>query len=476
MPLFEPETLAAWCGGRWNHLPSSPVRGFSIDTRSLRADDLFIAVRTERRDGHAFLVAAEAAGAAGAVVDRARPELALPQLVVRDPVRALQAMARAYRRTFKGTVVGVTGSCGKTSTKDLLARLLGVEHTHRTAGNLNNHLGVPLTLLGLDPAVHRAAVVEAGINRRGEMDELGSMIAPDVVVVTTVGAAHLERLGSVEAVAREKAALARYAGEGAIYAWPAHCERFVPFRALREAGARIHAVSFGGETPPGGPAPSECTKATQTTTDDGSTANLRGGCRLTLRQPPFAEAFSVDLPPLSQGMVSNAALALTVARALGVEPAVLAERFALWAPSEGRGEIRQRRGRLYYLDCYNANPSSMRDSLEHFQQLFPQPPRCFVLGGMRELGADTARLHADTASLLRLAGEDIAVFVGEEAAWYAKGVRRGGEAFSAAVRTFADVAEAAPAVAASKGPVFLKGSRLYALESLLPEEGGSAAC
>ncbi len=474
MPMFDPETLAQWCGGRWNHLPSSPVRGFSIDTRSLRPDELFIAVRTERRDGHAFLAAAEAAGAAGAVVDRAHPELALPQLVVRDPVRAFQAMARGHRRTFKGTVVGVTGSCGKTSTKEFLVRLLGPEHTHCTAGNLNNHLGVPLTLLGLDPARHRAAVVEAGINRRGEMDELGSMIVPDVVVVTTVGAAHLERLGSVEAVAREKAALARYAGEGAFFAWPADCERFAPFRALREAGARVFAVTFGGEAPPGGPAPLECTQttqATQTATDDGSAANLRGGCRLTLRQPPFAEDFTVDLPTLSRGMVSNAALALTVARALGVEPKVLAERAALWAPSEGRGEIQRRGGRVYYVDCYNANPASMRDSLDHFQELFPEPPRCFVLGGMRELGPDAARLHADTASLLRLAGEDVALFVGEEAGWYAQGVRQG-----TAVRTFADAAQAAPAVAASAGPVFLKGSRRYALETLVPEEGGSAAC
>ncbi|MCC5805039.1 MAG: UDP-N-acetylmuramoyl-tripeptide--D-alanyl-D-alanine ligase [Opitutales bacterium] len=476
MPLFDPEILAQWCGGRWNHLPSMPVRGFSIDTRSLRPDELFIAVRTERRDGHTFLGAAEAAGAAGAVVDRVRPELALPQLVVRAPVRALQSMAREHRRTFKGPVIGVTGSCGKTSTKELLARLLGSEHTHRTPGNLNNHLGVPLTLLGLEAGVHRAAVVEAGINRRGEMDELGSMIAPDVVVVTTVGAAHLERLGSLEAVAREKAALARYAGEGAFFVWPAECERFAPFRALREAGARIYAVSFEEPEPPGGPDSAECTQATQTTTDDGSTANLRGGCRLTMRQPPFAEALTVDLPVLSQGMVSNVALALTVARALGVGHGPLAERAALWAPSEGRGEVRRRDDRVYYVDCYNANPSSMRDSLEHFQKLFPTPPRCFVLGGMRELGPDTARLHADTASLLRLAGEDVALFVGEEAEWYAQGVRRAAESSNAAVRTFADAVEAAPAVAASEGPVFLKGSRRYALETLLPEEGGSAAC
>lgn len=475
MPLFDAEILARWSGGRWNRLPAAPVRGFSIDTRSLRPDELFVAVRTEKRDGHAFLAAAEGAGAGGAVVDRERPGLALPQLIVRDPVRALQAMAREHRKHFHGTVVGITGSCGKTSTKELLAHLLGDGSVHRTAGNLNNHLGVPLTLLDIDPARHRAAVVEAGINRKCEMDDLGSMIAPDAVVVTSVGAAHLECLGTVENVAREKAALARHAREGAFFAWPAACERFAPFRALRRARGRIFAILFEGEGPPDGLSSAECTKATQTTTENGSSANPGGGCRLAIRQPPFAALFAVDLPPLSRGMASNFALAFTVARALGVPEETLAARAAEWSPAANRGQILERGGRSFYIDCYNANPDSMRDSLGHFQRLFPVPPRCFVLGGMRELGPEAARLHAETAALLPLAGDDVALFIGEEAPWYARAVG-GDRARAGAVRTFAEAAEAAPALEASEGPVFLKGSRRYGLESLVPMERGARAC
>jgi hypothetical protein len=140
---------------------------------------MFVALRTEKRDGHNYLAAAAARGAAAALVARVVPDSPLPQLVVADPLAALHALARAHRARFRGTVVGVTGSAGKTSTKDLLAVLLGAtSQVLATEGNLNNHLGVPLTLLRLDPAQHRHAVVEAGISGPGEMDVIAAMIAP----------------------------------------------------------------------------------------------------------------------------------------------------------------------------------------------------------------------------------------------------------------------------------------------------------
>ena len=169
MPSFAPAYLATWTRGQWTAKPAQPLAGFTQDTRQLRAGQVFVALRTEKRDGHDYLAEALAAGASAALVSRADPSLALPQLVVEDPLRAFQMIAREHRRAFRGPVVGVTGSCGKTSTKNLLARLLGGDPlVLATEGNLNNHLGVPLTLTRLEAGSHESAVIEAGISGPGD--------------------------------------------------------------------------------------------------------------------------------------------------------------------------------------------------------------------------------------------------------------------------------------------------------------------
>jgi len=211
------------------------LTAFGVDTRALRPGDVFVALRTERRDGHDFLADAATAGAAAALVavpDRAVP---LPQLVVPDPLAAFQAIAREHRRTFRGAVVGISGSAGKTSTKDLLALLLGGASCGvvATEGNLNNHLGVPLTLTRLDPAVHRFAVVEAGISAPGEMAPLAGMIEPDVALITLVAAAHTRDLGGLEGVAREKALLPAAVRPGGVAIVPRSTLDFAAFRDLR---------------------------------------------------------------------------------------------------------------------------------------------------------------------------------------------------------------------------------------------------
>ena len=146
MPTFFPDKLAQWTGGRWTARPATPLTAFSRDTRRLRAGDVFVAIKTTQRDGHAFLADAQEAGASAAIVAVADASLALPQLVVADPLRALQAIAGAHRQAFGGRVVGISGSAGKTSTKDLLALLLGGEGSGvlATEGNLNNHSGSSL--------------------------------------------------------------------------------------------------------------------------------------------------------------------------------------------------------------------------------------------------------------------------------------------------------------------------------------------
>ena len=207
MPDFDSAKLQAWTSGEWKSGAPSTISGFSIDTRTLQRGELFIALKTENGDGHDFLAKAKNAGASGALVARFSPNLSLSQLLVGDPLAALQTMAALHRQEFHGPVIGVTGSCGKTSTKELLALLLGDDQVHRNRENYNNHLGVPLTLLEIDPETHDFAIIEAGMNIPGEIESLSRLIDPTASIITMVANTHLEAFGSIECIAREKSML-----------------------------------------------------------------------------------------------------------------------------------------------------------------------------------------------------------------------------------------------------------------------------
>lgn len=460
-PVFNPAELAEWTGGRWTRLPSVPLRGFHFDSRRLGAGSVFVALRGEVRDGHDFLPAAAAGGAAAALVARPRPDLDLAQLVVGDPLRAWQGIAREHRRTFAGPVVGVSGSAGKTSTKDLLALLLGAAAcgVAATEGNFNNELGVPLTLTRLDPARHRAAVIEAGISAPGEMARLAAMIEPDVAVITLIGAAHLQELGGLEGVAFEKSRLPAAIRPGGLMVFPEEVAGWPAFSALQ--GRRI-IVAAGGEP---GPDRVVCTTGTQPA---GTLLRLAGGGALPVEFRCRA---------VTPGLARNAALALTVARQLGVTDADLAARLAAWLPASLRAEVRQLGGRFVYLDCYNANPASMADALAGFAvQAPPEQPRLYLLGCMEELGADAGRHHRELGARLAplLRPGDLVRVLGTEAAAVIEGLRAaGGAPGSGAV--LESLAAARAEFAAWPGAVLLKGSRRYALEGVLPAGEGVEA-
>ena len=443
--VFAPAELAASTGGRWTVLPSAPITGFGADTRVLRPGEVFVALRTGRRDGHDFLADARARGAAAAIV--ARPvDDPLPQLVVAEPLVALRAAAAAWRARFPGRVVGVTGSVGKTSTKEFLAHVLGAA-AFVTEANLNNLLGVPLMLLRTDPERHRFAVIEAGMSVPGELGLSARAIAPDIAIVTAVAAVHLEGVGSLAGVAREKASLVaaltpqgRAVVPAALLAWPdfaAHAPRAV-------------AVAFAGEAAPA-VAPARLVRAAFL--DDG-----KGGCAVSLDGEVF------PLGPLSEGLARNAALALVAARLLGVPAAALAAVSAGWSAPAGRGSVHADGARTFYVDCYNASPASLLDAAAAFDRLAPAGPRLFVLGGMAELGPDSARLHRECAARLPLRAGDHVVVFGGDAPAYLAGITTAG------VRaTTADGIEAVTSlVTAHQGAVFLKGSRAFALERVLP--------
>ncbi|MBC2595366.1 hypothetical protein H5P28_13950 [Ruficoccus amylovorans] len=457
-----PEDLAALTGGSWagDHTPSR-VTGFTHDSRQAQAGEMFVALETPARDGHDFIPAAREAGAASALV-RAEVGEDLPQLVVPDTLEAFQKIAAGHRRDFAGKVIGVTGSCGKTSTKDLLGLLLG-ERTLRTEGNLNNFLGVPLTLTRLDSALYDHAVVEAGINEPGEMTTLAAMIEPDIAIITCVAPAHLERLGTVERVAEEKALLGRSARR---VIFPGACWQYAPFRDL---GARALVVTDDPDLARTLP-DEQCVVSRMGNVDV-------GGCRLELESAALP-AFTCELPFNSPGMVSNAALALSAALLCGVSPDLLRERLSHWRASHHRGEWLHCGEQSFYIDSYNANPASMAEAMAAFEASAPaDKPRLYVLGGMKELGVESYRYHMETGGRIRLREGDRAVLIGSEADGYRDGLLKARNP-AGSLRLFTETRDASEAVKDFSGAIMLKGSRAYALESLLPTmgKGGAERC
>ena len=462
MTAFLPDELAGWTGGSWTVPPSVPVRGFAHDTRVLRPGELFVALKSDHRDGHDFLAAAAAAGAAGVLVRRADPGLALPQLVVADPLTAFQAIARAHRRKFAGPVIGISGSAGKTSTKDLVALLLGGEpEVLATEGNRNNGIGVPLTLTRLDPAVHRFAVVEAGISLPGEMKQLADMIEPDLAIITLVAPAHLEDLGDVEGVAREKAALPAAVRTAGVAVFPRRCEQFGAFRDLTVRRLVVEAADVVRPATP----PKDRVFFAVTQRGDSTALAIAYG-----EPPPLV----FTLRRVSVGMAQNTVLAICAALWFGVPAAIIQQRLAAWQPAKWRGELRRDDGRLVYVDCYNANPASMADALENFDALAPAgEPRAYVLGCMEELGAAAADYHRELGCTLRLRPGDRLFIVGDQADAVREGaLERSPEAGPIVVA--GDAAEVRPFLAGFPGAVFVKGSRRHHLERALEPEG--AAC
>ncbi len=455
MSGFTSSQLAAWTGGRWTTAPEVLLTGFTMDSRQLRPGQVFVALKTGQRDGHEFLAAARTAGAAAALVAVPDSALPLPQLVVADPLAAFQAIARAHRRNFAGPVIGISGSAGKTTTKEMLARLLGGSEggVLATEGNLNNHLGVPLTLTRLDPAVHQFAVIEAGISEAGEMAALAAMIEPDVAINTLVAPAHTAGLGGIEGVAREKAVLPAAVRPAGVAIFPRQSAAHAPFREL---GVDTLVVERADVLRPAEP-PKDRVFFTVTHRGDTTALAVAYG-----HPPPLV----FTLRRVSEGMAQNAVLAVCAALWLGVEPAQIQERLARWQPATLRGEVRRDAGRLVYLDCYNANPAAMTDALDAFQGLAAgDEPRLYVLGGMEELGAESAAHHRALGRSLALRPKDRLFVIGPQAAEVIAGVREQG-GLVRRVEAVSSLEPVAACLAEWPGPIFVKGSRRYHLETL----------
>ena len=458
MPIFDPDQLQDWTHGEWKSFPGEEISGFSIDSRGIRKGELFVALKAER-DGHDFLSAAAKNNAAASIVEDLKLDVPLPQLLVKDSIRAFHDIAHNHRLKFDGPVVGVTGSCGKTSTKDILEILLGENEAVCTQGNLNNHLGVPLTLLRSDNEIHNYAVVEAGINQLGEMSMLAKTISPTMVLVTIIAPSHLEGLESVEKIASEKANLFLDSDKTQTVFFPEDCLKYEKFSDRYINGENVVVLREG--KPLSKPSSKEAFYSIWTETNkDGGSSQLR----LWRHESP---SFSFPIPKLSKGMGRNTALAVLAALKLGVSVQEISERLPRFRPSALRGRCFQGRGRSYLLDCYNANPASMKDSLEFFNRQYSGIPKLYVLAGMEELGENSRNLHYEVGSNIKLEKDDLVIFIGEKASWMAPAVLENDNCETKII-VLPVMEDAIPIVEDFEGVVLFKGSRSNRLEKLLP--------
>jgi UDP-N-acetylmuramoyl-tripeptide--D-alanyl-D-alanine ligase len=418
----------------------------STDTRTIPAGSVFFALRGERFDANDFAPQAIAAGASIVVVERWAGDVPENAAVVRvsDSLAALQRFAAWYRRQREIPVIGITGSNGKTSTKDFTAAVLGRAYqVCATRGNLNNHIGVPLSVLSLEQS-HGAAVFEMGMNHPGEIAPLCEIAKPNLGIITNIGTAHLEFMGSREAIAEEKGALARcLPGDGALFL-PAGCDFLDYFK--RRTKARVIAVGNGRGL----------VRAENLRQDEG-----RARFTLVMDGKPSAE---VDLPVTGRHMVTNALLAAGAGWFLGMAPESIAAGLSSTVLTSGRLRRFVSGGITVFDDTYNANPESMAAAIDTLAETpvgNGSGRRFAVLGRMGELGAHAAEAHLKVG---RLAADRGLVVVAVGAG--SQGIANG----AGSAEHFPDEAAAAAWLAGHAKPgdvVLFKASRSAAIERVM---------
>ena len=454
-PLWSASEIAQATGGTVDG--DFDVAGATFDSREVGPGDLFIALKGEATDGHLFLDRAFAAGAAGALVSE---DAAHPHVRVADTTTALNNLAWASRERCLGRIVGVTGSVGKTGTKEALYAALersAPGRAHRSVKSYNNHTGVPLSLIRM-PRTARFGIFEMGMNHAGELAALTRLVRPHAAIVTTIAPAHREYFASDEAIADAKAEIFQGLEPGGTAIVPydsPHRERLI-------AAARPHAaniVTFGLE--------------------EGADVRAayvvrgpKGGSMVTAQLPGAQLSFTLGQPGLH--WVANALAVLAAVQAVGGDLAAAGLALAELGGLKGRGErhrLRVAGGEALLIDeSYNANPASMAATLKVLGEEPVDGKRIAVLGSMRELGADSALFHAALADTLAAAHVDYAILVGEEMAPLAKAL--GGQVKLAHV---ADAAAAIPIAREAVGPgdaLLVKGSNAIGLAALVEALAG----
>lgn len=394
MKPFTLSEIAASCGGTLvcgDEYKNAEVTSVTHDSRKIREGSLFVAIKGERADGHSFISACRKSGALCALCQEAPKGVDTPYILVPSTTEAIKDIAKAYREKFDIPVVGVSGSVGKTSTKEMLFSVLSQKYkTHKTMGNLNNELGVPLTLLDM-PEDAEAAVIEMGISGFGEMTRLSRMVQPTVCVLTVIGNCHLENLGDRDGVLRAKTEMFINASENADFVLNGDDDKLSSIKEVNGKKPVFYGLGGGAEY------------YAENIKNNGENGV---SCRLCFD----GRGIDVVIPAIGSYMVSNALAAVAVGRLLGLDDAQLARGVESYKTVGSRANVINT-GKIRIIDdCYNANPNSVRASIDTLKNFDGR--KVAVLGDMKELGKNELALHRETGSYAKDAGVDLIICAG----------------------------------------------------------------
>lgn len=456
MPFFKTDDLASWTGGRWINLDASrrpDIHGFSNDSRKMQRDFAFVALPAER-DGADFAQNAVENGAVAVIAQREIENLSVPLLLVDDALKAFQTIAHMHRLRFDSPVVAITGSCGKTSTKEALAKLTAWRNPVFTEGNFNNEIGVPLTLTRIDMRLNQLAIVEAGVSAPNQMENLAKMIEPDITVITNVGLSHLEGFGDIAGVAREKAVLPENGSQGSWCVMGEDLLNWSSFAQLRCRKAVVARTENPQQIKSDLVFRYSFTRAAECV---GIDLKIEGG-----------DEFYFEVAPATEGELSDTVLAIAAALMLGSREEFIASALDKIKPLPMRGSVTEWNNAKFYVDCYNASPTSMRDALDFFKTLSQDTPRTYVIGDMAELGLACVRLHREIAGSIEFRECDRIILVGKNADLYKEGLIAANWK-PENITVVGTAEEAKPLLENAQGFIFVKGSRICALEKSLPD-------
>jgi UDP-N-acetylmuramoyl-tripeptide--D-alanyl-D-alanine ligase len=461
---FEIADALEWCRGTLvRGARAGSFSGVSIDSRTVSAGDLFVAVRGENLDGHRFVAGAVTAGAAGVLIDDDAALDAIPEATaairVADTTKALGDLAHGHRLRFTGPLIAITGSNGKTTTKEMCAAILSVRGPClKTRGNLNNQFGLPLTLLSREPE-HVHAVVEIGMNHRGEIAPLAAIASPSVGVITNVGTAHIEFLGSQDEIALEKGDLVASLPETAVAVLNADDARVL----AQGERCRARVISFGLS----------------------AGASVRGERITALGDQGFAfdvatesERLAVHVRGLGETTVINALAAAAAALGAGFTLGEVADGLSRYEPVGGRMEkVSLPRNIIVINDTYNANPQSTAVALRSLARLKGTSRGFAVLGDMGELGDTARKAHRDNGRLVAELGLDYLFALGKWAEETASGAEEAGMAPGRVIvaRDHDEIFQAISGVIQGDDWVLVKGSRAMQMERVVDRLAGEVA-
>jgi len=429
------------------------LTGISTDTRTIKAGDVFFGIKGEKFDGGAYRENAFGSGAVLAVVNEDAPvgiETEFPVVRVKDTVTALGDAAREYRAMFGGKVIGITGTNGKTTVKEMILNVLRKRYTvHGTSGNFNNNIGLPLSVFGLDDR-HDCAVFEMGMSAPGEIAYLAGIARPEIGVILNVGPAHMEFFRGMDEIADAKTELLRSLPENGTAVLNADDK----YLMAREKDSSCRVVKFGIDFP------ADFRGENIVIHEDGCASFTVEGCSVRLRVPGYH-------------MVYNALAAWSVGRLMGLEAGTITEALEDFSSPGMRMQITVKEGVRFINDAYNANPLSMRAAMEVLKSLLRSGDIMVtaVLGDMLELGSITETSHRETGKLFGELGIELLCLVGKYANYYREGAIEAGMN-PKKIRMFSTVAEVIPCIEERKFPgstIFIKGSRALGLERIITD-------